>query len=547
MASTIENLYEVTQKNMIKERKQMCQKSGTLGPDDLICLRKEEKTLLSDGRPRNYFHCVCGLKIDTPAAFPAYLASLLSRQEKGSISKKYKITQSTCYVWDSFDQNEFVAQIQSTGSCAFKCYKIDQSESKIDDEKWNKIRLSSALRYYRASQYLLFAFFGSNPVSNSITKAFSATLLDLDEFIYIAENHPNSDELQAALAAGLILSLTAEKIFEFLRKYMLKFPTIFDHILRYIPIECNFAKKLILLLKDHMELFPEDVDVAIALMKLLPDDPIYFIVFNSIWCKPNAGIALARRFIDQQRFTDAFTILNATAFASGWPSLNVNYKNLDCDIPRKAPERGPTLTDIKLVNAPLCGTQHEYFSTIAELYLKMGETAFKSLVMKVQTVRKCGRKINNTQLWPHQLSYGEVDENNYLYDPGEFCINDTVSQFEEFDFSKSFNDTISDVQKALAHKDKIMAGIDTTNTTSALILGLRLKDQNLIKKSFAELVRTHEATKMDQMLLLKAVMLNIGPPIDEILAMDISHFSYVQQNAFEFVKALTFCIIELSN
>ena len=280
MASTIEDLYETTSKSMLKERKLQLQKNIGLGPDDLVVIIKQEKNLvLSEGIQKSFYHCICGLKMDSPAAFPAYFADLLSRQEKGALTKKFMIKKGRCYVLDSFTNRELVINIQNNGSCQFKLYREDQVEEKIDEVAWRNIQLSSALRFYRGSQPLIFALFGSNPVSNSITRVFFPSALTMEDFVYIAEHHPVNDELQSAVAGALLLSLPADKIISFLDEYGEHFPTLCSHIMRYVPIDHPFATKLVPVLNKHYSQFPDDLEIAIALMRLDHSFPTPFLIY----------------------------------------------------------------------------------------------------------------------------------------------------------------------------------------------------------------------------------------------------------------------------
>lgn len=548
MASTIEDLYETSSRSMLKERRSQLQNPTGLGPDDLVVLTKQEKNLvLSAGLQKNFYHCICGLQMDTPAAFPAYFADLLSKQEKGSFTKKFTIKQGICYVWDSFSNAELMSSIQPSGECVFKYKLPDQTEkSKIEEIEWKNVRLSSALRYYRASQPLLFALFGSNPVSNSVTRVFFPPAISSEDMIYIAENHPISDELQSAIAGAILLSLSQDEILSFIEKYDIKFPNLLYHIMRYVPCECKFAEKLLPSIERHYQFYPDDLEVAAKYLRIKPTISIPFVLFNSLWCTPMAGIAIARKFIHDKRYNDAFLMLNVAAYARGWPSLNVNLRNIECEKPKKASERGPSLSDVKFISAPVVGANTEYFSTIAELQEKMGNIAFLTLVRTFAATHKTGRCTNDQRLWPYDKHVYVDTVGCLLFDPGEVLIGDSVSVYDQFAFSQSFQDVISDVQKADERRKKILSGFgEVGDLTAVLLLGIRLRDEHLLMFAFDKMKSQRMSTATDQMLFMKASIMGIGPAMNDIISMDVVPSSICQQNAFGFVKCLVLCMDQL--
>ena len=561
MASTIKNLYEVTGRPVLRERTTQFKKGITgLGPDDLVVLDKKEKGFLHAAVVNMFYHHVTGVR-HSPASFPSYYADLLRRQESGSRfpgSKKVSIVKGRLYCFNSFRQEEIRITVKQPPQYEVARIKRDGTEEVLDQVDWNELRIASELRFYRGGQPLLYSLFG-----NRMQKSYALLNYRIDPMMsqdleYVMQNHPLDDEVASALAAGLLISFESREVLAFLEKYGKRLPSIYGHMLRFLPVDCVFTGKLKPVAEDVWMRFCDDTDLALRLIdyqiatggdlgRYVP------LLKGSMWSNPMAALCLARIAIAKGKYEKGFNLINASAHCLNWPSAVADpYQPMltkpKTALPYKSQQEG------RITGAPFVGMNAASFYVTAQLIDRITVDEFTNQFLKKMTdQRKTSGAISSFALWPppnHPFA-NEDDEDQCLYDPG---IDDDehadMKVLEKLPFSLSFSTLIKDVVKALQRKRDILMNIEPAkrevpkeDATSVTILGLRLRSKELVLKGFS-MARsdTRQATSLLRLLLLKAQIDGLGPDLDEIFSLELSELTVSDSNALGFVEDLAVAI-----
>lgn len=558
MSCFIKDVYETRNNILLKEReKQIINNTYDLGPNDLVEITKQEKSFIFPSTPKGFFHEISGVKMDTPASFSAYFANLLSRQEKYGFSRRYIITKGSCYVFDSFNKKDICFTTHNNGDTTVKYvnYNIDDFsnitttfEDLDDDRVWTHIRYSSILRYYRASTNILYSFFGSKHMLDTPLRQFFPETLIYEDFEYIVNNHSLTDELQSALSAASLVSLSFTEIEKFFKDNVSKLQRFLFHIFRYVPITSGLAKKLVPLLRYHIDYYQDDYDIVGKLV-LLDDSGIDVnILLNSMWCSPTSAIVMAKREIKRKNYENAFHYLNIAAYAKNWPQYSYSYRDIEVIKPRKAPENNPTSFQSKLFNNPLSSIQTDYLATITDLCYQMGFDEFKELVNNYSNGRRTGRIFTNNRIWPCDISINPyVDDDLFLYDPGIEAGSSIPKLYLNFDFSQSFQDCIREFFDYHQKRQSIILGKSyKTDLSTALYSALRFNDKDLLVFCVELIRQKKKATMTDIMMLYIANMRGMGPELSDIISFETNRANVIEMNSIDFVKNIALCLEELS-
>ena len=561
MASTIKNLYEVTGRPVLRERTTQFKKGiRGLGPDDLVVLDKKEKGFLHAAVVNMFYHHVTGVR-HSPASFPSYYADLLRRQESGSRfpgSKKVSIVKGRLYCFNSFRQEEIRVTVKQPPQYEVARIKRDGTEEVLDQVDWNELRIASELRFYRGGQPLLYSLFG-----NRMQKSYALLNYRIDPMMsqdleYVMQHHPLDDEVAGALAAALLISFESKEVLAFLEKYGKRLPSIYGHMLRFLPVDSVFAGKLEPVAEDVWMRFCDDIDLALRLIDYQiakgGDLGRYVPLLKGSMCSnPMAALCLARIAIAKGKYEKGFNLINASAHCLNWPSAATDpYQPMltkpKTALPYKSQQEG------RITGAPFVGMNAASFYITAQLIERITVDEFTNQFLKKMTEqRKTSGAISSFALWPpanHPFAH-EDDEDQCLYDPG---IDDDehadMKVLEKLPFSLSFSTLIKDVVKALQRKRDILMNIEPAkrevpkeDATSVTMLGLRLRSKELVLKGFSMARNdTRQATSLLRLLLLKAQIDGLGPDLDEIFSLELSELTVSDSNALGFVEDLAVAI-----
>ncbi|OHT01247.1 hypothetical protein TRFO_31995 [Tritrichomonas foetus] len=594
---SIHGLYEVHGRNLVMEReKQIKEGIIDLGPDDLVSLTKEESGFFIGTRSSFFYHHICGIPIESLATFPAYFSDLLFHKNKSlenSNIRDYKITKGRLFVYNSFSKCDVVITVSNPGGCEASTtnskgekIRIDQvkmvknspskksssqqsssqqsssqqsssqnspeksskgSSEKTSDkisEIWKQIRISSLLRFFRASQPIHYSIFFTRIRRTPALASFSGGKLTYDDFLYIAENHPYSEELQVSLSFGLLTCLTFSKIRKFITEFYTKYPNLLYYISCLAPTKTIFGKKLFTFIESLHQFKPEDSKTAVNIVNFYLNNEnlkgcLKFvpILKSSIAINPNAGSCLARICIVQKKYYEAMIYLNASGNSSNWPELPTSItsmRGMKMTEPINTIPCGPTSSEIHLFNSPLCSPITYYFSAIARLINRVGESQFIKMLDEFRASSRIrNRETFSTRFPPPEITikshtiqssniHNDVKNNSdqlkYLYDCGVEGDILEVDVLKKLPFSEFFSGVVNEVKNVLSIRKMVITGrVNKMNITQILSMGYRILDEKLIELAIKLIMKNmDELTQLDQILLMKIVS-------DGILTVNLTH------------------------
>ena len=578
MSSHIKNLYEITNRQLYKERRLSYSSIIGLGPDDLIVIDKQEKAFLQTAIIVPSYHQICGFNYDE-TSFSKYFEELISRQEKGSylpFTKSYVIVKGRAYSYNSFVKSDIcITALPNNPKSAIQFVNSDMKETEISDEVWKQIRICTSLRFYRASQPILYSLFGSRPTQSHALRVFKLeSNLTYDDFCYTVDNHPITDELISSIASGILISLNFSEISTFISNYHHKIPLILSHLSRLIMPTNELFTILNSLFVNHLHLFCDDVDVIFPLLQYLLskdkiDECMKFmpILVNSFWSTPYCGIFLAKLALKQNDLLKAITFMNAACFCKGWPTSSIGMRS-----PFQAENLAYSnpLIESKIIKSPFVGANAEFFKTVYQIIqhdefsdkwnefrdpaaAKKGKnqkensnsknnrknsekplikihpdnSSFSFLQNPSKTMKSFATNKQIFTIWPKaNFEVQEIrNEELFLNDPG-IDLTLSASNFEifnDFPISPFLHDVIKETNSMLNKRNELVSKEefgDKTDILNVLLLALRVDDNDLFFKCY-DILFSKGVSGMEKVLLIYAKIKGYGISLEEAIQLDV--------------------------
>ena len=540
-------------------REESMAKIKSLGWDDLILLTKKKTGIFARQDNTSFYHHVSGMDHSTLSTFPAYFVSLLNLQEKKA---PLEIEKGTCYIYNSFNQTDYLIEVKKTGQIKFFSFSKNREElSKIQDEIAYQLQLSSALRYFRGSTLLGRCLFGNSFWDTPCLRVISSIKLEYNDFTYIVNNHPITYELCESVARGLVFSLNKQEIKRFFAEFDNSHPYIMTSFLSYIPLTSSLFEFFEDEIKQHLENFPDDIGTTFVYVMYLMNQmhiqearKYYTILQSTTFEEPLSCIACAFYCIFINKVDDAIYYLNCAPYAKKWDSRTLPIQYYDFTTPKQSLSQKPSPTEYSLYRTPIYGISFEYFSVVSYLCASMGYEQFSKKVAKFFHAKQVNQNIYYDITKRIDNSYqnssdfhGILDSYDNLYDPG--VISDpSPGEIKEFPPSKFFKDTFLFVNKCFTDRKSIISGKRTLGfTTQELILAIRIMDPQLFK-IVKESMNLKLLTGLDHLLMIRALSLGLTKDAEQILNLNSAPQTQTEKNTLDwcipFFKKLFF---ELTN
>ena len=181
------------------------------------------------------------LILDSPAIFAAYFSEIIAHfnelrnQSTFSQYKKIWISRGRIFSFNSFTKRDVFIKVSYNGHCESAAINSSLDATiPVNGKCWRQLKISTLLRFFRASQPIHNFFFGTKSEPCNCLVAKSGGRFSFDDLIFIAENHTNSDELQIALSFGLLTSLNSSQIIDFVQQYDIKYSNLISYLARII-------------------------------------------------------------------------------------------------------------------------------------------------------------------------------------------------------------------------------------------------------------------------------------------------------------------------
>ena len=538
---TIEGTHEVVNTNLVEARqREITGGVYGLGPDDLVSLTKEEIGFFSNRTLHGYHH-ICGLVVDNAASFAAYFAELLEHQEKGRIpiSKPFSLRKGRLFCFNSFANRDIVIAVECPGGCAAETVNRGGKTIKVSEKRWKQVRLSTLLRFYRGGNPTFASLFGSEKRSSAALKVFDGGPLAYEDFVYIGNRHPLSDELQFALAVALFVNLRPTQIREWLELFGFKFVNIVPHLFQFAFPGSSFDSDITGLIDHALSHHCDNVTIAATFVEscLRRNETeklhrVLSLLKTASALDPRAGISLAKICIHQREFEQAFSYLNLVGFILSPPQVQETpaYQTIS---PLSGIPYGLSQPEKYLTKAPLNGLYEDYIQTIGQLILALGRDNFNELV-RIFTTKYGLARTNPTSpiVAVHRASVD--DESQHLYDPGIESAKVAFPGVSDLPIASGFKSAIREVQRSLVMYQLLKkSGEKVTDITSQLILAVRWKDGNFLNKIIRYAVPRQVISGVDKLLMLRGVFIGLGPPLQRILEIEGVPQTVTERNAMK--------------
>lgn len=504
---TIQGLYEIYGQNLAQDRMSMIEEGyNGLGPDDLVSITKEESGFFFSYKTSHSYHFLNGLQLDSPAIFCAYFSDIIRQQQKynknkSTFSQNFKITKGRIFSYNSFSRRDVVITVSNPGKCESKTVNEKDEEVSVSEECWNQLRISTLLRFYRASQPLHNCIFETHPFFTPTLVSYTGGKLTMEDFNYIVQHHQTSNELQTALSFALLCSLSIQKVKQFVQKHIGKYPLLLPKLTLLIPKTTSFGEYFYnSLVFPTYQLIPDDVETAINITLYHLDhenlkESLHFVPLlkASIISNPKSGSCLSRICVAHKKYHESFIFLNATANALSYSDVHypIFHQKYKITTPPNTIPYGPSSSESQLLNATISGPKYLFFTEIARLMESIGEEKYLKILGKMNP--KSNNKIQHffeNQFLSEQSNkpkekknenYKYIDDCLYLYDPGIECDNLDCGNFESLPFSNLFLATSLQVKECMRLRNEILQKLKTISIPQILSLGFRLNDDKLIE------------------------------------------------------------------
>jgi hypothetical protein len=477
------------------------------------------------------------------AVFAAYFADLLQRQEVPSgvlFPPEWRILHGRLFSYNSFTGRDTIVSASAPGTCTAFVVGSRNHQQDVSKGGWNRLRISTILRYYRGCQPNQALLFDRQIRLMPNLACFTAPKLTLAEFDLIAEKHRVSDDLQSALAVALYISLKKSHIIPYLQRNRARFPNLLANLLGLIGFRSTVHRLFVSEAVEHLKIRPDDVAVAVFLVNHFGftqrfDKALYLVPLLrcAIELFPMAGIALANFCTEKADFWGSLIYLNAVGNASRWPIRCRNPPEYLSVVPQETLAYGPTLAESYLFNHPLSGLDFEYFAAVVKLFVAMGTESFCKLYKSF--ARKRPVFFTPTfEGWGEQIA--KDNEVEWLFDPGIDCEEVGFPGLEKLPLADRFRKVVLEAEDALTRLD----GLKQPDPPAAefaiqLILGLRVADIGFLRK-LLQIRRRY--TALERMILIRASFLGVGIDINDVVNIKVEVTTITERNTLPLVVAI---------
>ena len=591
----IDFLDEDTDLNSIKERSKFFSGSmNGLGPDDCVILEKRKIIIKSDNNNsdcQKFTHSVIGFLLESVDTFLDYYSSLENYQDeqnKKQLNTKLQIVGCEFRCYNSFSGEDLIIKINENK-------EISSNINMLKDQNFLHFRYSSILRYYRANNPLFCASFGGFARELHFMKYIKPKNLFLDDFFYIANLHPLSNELQYSLALMIPIMLNCQESSTFLSKFEHTLPLIMIYMANILPKNSDMSYVLYFYIEHHLDFYCDDLSCAIALtnhfceINCLEKLNLFIPILKSnLWNDPRCSISLARICTKIGQYKDALGYFNILPVSVNLFSNSGHYERLSKE-------------EQRLCKLPLCGIQSDYIDAILELYKATNESFFDiidefSKTHKIDTecediktkdlndiieytCSSASRSSssysddgnlnyhNNNLSQPNHInkdsinkknegisdnsfdSMNEFESNNhgsnnsskeedeiFLFDPGVGGEPQITKEISDIPISAYFNDSISTVRHIIFHYSKLKSKRINLcqDHIGNLMIAYRMHDSSLMQRIFD--ITATQNTVADYFVMLKGIISGVIQPTASVMETNPNTTSRLSRGILDYAR-----------
>jgi hypothetical protein len=514
----IPGLIEIVGIDLLSSREQMMKQGFSgLGPPDLVVLTKSDQ---SASPPIKHSHHCVGLQISSPSSFPAYFAGLTRALDSAKRGPRYSLVSGLYCCWNSFADVDIHLSVFNPGSCGFYYTTPNNESYKVSDLTWRELSICTVLRFWRGVDPIFSSLFDIRAMYPPAVSLTEPPILGPDDIRFAVAAHRPCDDLEIAVAHGLLAISNAAAVSELISEISHISPRVLMRILRYCPPRCPLFSGFARLLGDLVADAADDVAFVFAFisLRMAADSglekcqPMVPLLLASLWNESLAGIALAKLALAFHRPENSLLFLNASCVAvkPAWLSSLLHMPNMPSTKSKDSPKNGESPIESELMISQLSGPSFHLYRTIAVVARDIG-------LIRMQTILR--RRFFPSRIASQQLPRGPIfpmtepqdfvnaelsrNEMALLVDPGLGGDPVVPRMVENLPTCQQFIDAAQLVLHDLQVAEAAKKGQEFANDFEAMkmvILGLRLGDFQLSEIALAK-VQVHG--RMDDLLRVR--------------------------------------------
>lgn len=469
-----------------------------IGPPDLVSAPKVHSKKTNS--KINFY--VCGFQTDKFDCIFELFDNVIKMQPKGIFKKhKYEITEMNFSTWNSFENYDVTFSIKLNDKNIE--YEITGKEKSLIDlqKMFQEIKLSQALRYW----YLPKNIFNLQSVEKKELKIFRPCNFSNDEILYIAENHPYSNEVELAIANYLISLGDFAKIKEIFLMIIKKLPKTICHIFNILSKFPKFKNEICELLIESYKHFPDDILIAYNYILLSSDISEYANVvplfMNGFWFSPIGCACMSHLIMKSETPEDAIFCLNA-AFYSKTNLKNGKSHSIDFS-KKKIKKTDKTISSFEKDLISYLSYDHRY-----HIYDELNELTKAVSQIRIRTI------LNDMLSSKQDTHYTDFEfrcpsrpppSTDNLYDPGISSSTALPAFIKTLPLSSEFYDIANDFFDDVQFKDRILRVkklINESEALKALSVSVRLRNAELYSLALSDLRSKRKLRPIYQTLCL---------------------------------------------
>lgn len=529
------SIYETNTDNLESEFEEMIRDPNMprLGPADLMIVHKINNKA-KNKKIETFYHHVSGLCVKSSDIVLDYynkIEKYQQEQNKKNQQSQYRLMGCTYRGWNSFTQTEVVVEIDQNRN--IKEYsKKGNNPSKLNPEVYYQLRLSGFLRYFRGSFPIFCGMFSGSPLEIKYLNIYSPGQLKIEPFKYIAHEHPISNDLLDALSYGMAYSLNPKQIISFLIDFQDQFQRVFINMTRIYAQEEEIVTAFYFMIEEHVQHFPDDIESVVVLVnhylnigKASKCKQFVPLLENTVFDNPASEICLARICLYQRRIEDAFVYLNMASYAHCWIPHVKEFATL-------------SKPELRIIRSPLTGLFSFYIDAALEMFRIAGQKFVVKMVRAFYDLAETNDDFVQTFAKNHfykEKLMVKSEEEKFLFDPGIESIPKARSLIP---LTETWMDALKIATNYDGRYEKLKTKKIPFNNDGLLnlVVELKFKDPELLKKTFSVLCSSKTVTGVDYLIMLKAVSEGILPLSDVPMKEYPINSNQSQNNAIYFTR-----------
>ncbi|EAY09074.1 hypothetical protein TVAG_180480 [Trichomonas vaginalis G3] len=520
-------LNEVTGISLGMNRKPTQDISVSLGCDDLVTIFKIKRAFFSSNITIKFFHYVIGMDQSSVGSFPVYFNELMSKLEKKSwppTATNYDIEKGSITIYNSFTNNDITIEIEQKGNCKVYSSRDPKHPFTIEKEFAKQLQLSSALRYFKGYSLLSHYLFDTSFWNDISVYVLQEIRLTYDDFVYIANTHTLVNELELAIARGLIQSLSLDQIITFTEQFDYKLPRLMENLLKILHSHEKVMKKFENVIVKHLSRYADDIEATYYYVKYLikacntkSAEQFMPLMYSTFGLHPLSAIACALYSIAKEKTQDALAFLNLAGYCKNWPQKPMMKTEYEFTKPNESLPFSVTDNEVSFYRSPLSGPFYEYFDALNVLCSNCGIKYFSNSI-KDFTNEKYEKSKEMVSIYYPEYHFEKTSfcEECELFDPG-ISGAPSMQELSGASITNLFSEYSKYVIKCFQYRNSLISSTSPHRFSSKdLKLAVQLGDPQLYKAIFSDLTKL-QISSTDKLLMFKALELGIDRNWNEVI------------------------------